>query len=75
MGGAGSQTESISAMSNGDMEGEAEDIDLGEDGEELVIMDSLFAVMGEYGNNLMIYSAESIVLKHQIQVGHIIRSF
>ena len=75
MGGAGSQTESISAMSNGEMEGEAEDIDLGEDGEELVIMDSLFAVMGEYGNNLMIYSAESIVLKHQIQVGHIIRSF
>lgn len=31
--------------------------------------------MGEYGNNLMIYSSDSIILKHQINVGCIIRSF
>ena len=31
--------------------------------------------MGEYGNNIMVYSSDSIVLKHQINVGCIIRSF
>ena len=31
--------------------------------------------MGEYGNNLMIYTTDSIILKHQINVGQIIRSF
>lgn len=31
--------------------------------------------MGEYGNNLMIYDTESIILKHQIQAGYVLRSF
>lgn len=28
--------------------------------------ESLFAVMGEYGNCIMIYSSDSVILKHQI---------
>ena len=43
--------------------------------EEVTVNESLFAIMGEYGNNLMIYSSDSIILKHQISVGAIIRSF
>ena len=43
--------------------------------EEVTIMDSLFGVMGEYGTSLMVYSTDSIILKHQILVGHVIRSF
>ena len=43
--------------------------------EEVTINESLFGIMGEYGNNLMIYSSDSIILKHQIQVGAIIRRF
>ena len=43
--------------------------------EEVTVNESMFAIMGEYGNNLMIYSSDSIILKHQIQVGAIIRSF
>ena len=31
--------------------------------------------MGEYGNCIMIYSSDSVILKHQIQVGTVIRSF
>mmetsp|Transcript_15803 Transcript_15803/g.21395 ORF Transcript_15803/g.21395 Transcript_15803/m.21395 type:complete len:96 (-) Transcript_15803:3026-3313(-) len=45
------------------------------DEEDLFTVESLFGIMGEYGNNLMIYSSESIILKHQINVGTIIRSF
>ena len=43
--------------------------------EEVIVNESLFGIMGEYGNNLMIYSSDSIILKHQISVGAIIRSF
>lgn len=43
--------------------------------DDIVTVESLFGIMGEYGNNLMIYSSDSIILKHQIQVGCIIRSF
>lgn len=37
--------------------------------------ESLFAVMGEYGNSVMIYSSDSAVLKHHIQVGIVVKSF
>lgn len=43
--------------------------------EEVTVNESMFAIMGEYGNNIMIYSSDSIILKYQIQVGAIIRSF
>ena len=43
--------------------------------EEVYVNESMFAIMGEYGNNIMIYSSDSIILKHQIQVGAIIKSF
>ena len=43
--------------------------------QEIVFMDSLFGIMGEYGTCIMIYSSDSIILKHQIFVGHVIRSF
>ena len=43
--------------------------------EEVIMLDSLFGIMGEYGNNIMIYSSDSIILKHQINVGQIVRSF
>jgi hypothetical protein len=34
---------------------------------EIVTMKiALFGVMGEYGNNIMVYDTESIMLKHQI---------
>jgi len=31
--------------------------------------------MGEYGNSVMIYSSDSVVLKHHIQVGIVVKSF
>ena len=65
----GNTTESIS-----DMSGQGQDDDLSVE-EEVIVLESLFGIMGEYGNNIMIYSSESIVLKHQINVGHIVRSF
>lgn len=37
--------------------------------------ESMFAVMGECGNNVMIYSSDSIVLRHHIHVGSIVKSF
>lgn len=37
--------------------------------------ESLFAVMGECGNNVMIYSSDSIVLRHHIHVGAVVKSF
>ena len=43
--------------------------------EEVIMLDSLFGIMGEYGTCIMIYSSDSIILKHQIFVGHVIRSF
>jgi WD40 repeat protein len=39
------------------------------------VHDSLFAIMGEYGNNIMIYSSDSVILKHQINVGQVVKSF
>ena len=43
--------------------------------EDFVFVDSLFGLVGEYGNCLMIYSSDSIVLRHKITVGTVIRSF
>lgn len=37
--------------------------------EECVITESLFGVVGDHGNSLMIYDTDSIVLRHQIHVG------
>lgn len=37
--------------------------------------ESLFAVVGECGNNVMIYSSESVILRHQIPVGTVVKSF
>jgi len=34
-----------------------------------------FAVMGEYGNNVVIYDTDSFLIQHQIMVHHIIKSF
>lgn len=34
-----------------------------------------FAVMGEYGNNVIIYDTESFLIKHQIMVNNIVKSF
>jgi WD40 repeat protein len=43
--------------------------------ESCVITESLFGVVGDHGNSLMIYDTDSIVLRHQIHVGQVIRSF
>ena len=43
--------------------------------EEQYSWESLFGLMGEYGNNLMIYDTESIILKNQIQAGFVLKSF
>ena len=32
--------------------------------DEIVLVESLFGIMGENGNNIMIYSSDSVVLKH-----------
>jgi cilia- and flagella-associated protein 52 len=32
-------------------------------------------VIGEYGNNVMIYDSEGIILRHQIQAGTVVKSF
>ena len=58
-------TESVSGLSK-DMDGMEGSEDLSVEQEELIVMDALFGIMGEYGNNLMIYSSDSIILKHQI---------
>jgi hypothetical protein len=34
--------------------------------EEVAITESLFGVVGDHGNSLMIYDTDSIVLRHQI---------
>ena len=54
--------------------GDEDDMSIDEE-QEIVFMDSLFGIMGEYGNNIMIYSSDSIILKHQINVGQVVRSF
>jgi len=68
----GSATESASNIEEIQNEDQSEDLSVAD---EIVVVDSLFAIMGEYGNNIMIYSSDSIILKHQINVGSIIRSF
>jgi len=68
----GSATESASNIEEIQNEDQSEDLSVAD---EIVVVDSLFAIMGEYGNNLMVYSSDSIILKHQINVGSIIRSF
>lgn len=32
--------------------------------ETYLVSESFFGIMGEYGNNLMVYDTESIILKH-----------
>mgnify|MGYP000872083719 CR=1 FL=1 len=34
--------------------------------ETITMKIALFGIMGEYGNNIMVYDTESIMLKHQI---------
>ncbi len=68
----GSATESASNIEENQNEDQSEDLSIAED---FIMVDSMFAIMGEYGNNLMIYSSDSIILKHQINIGSIIRSF
>ncbi len=68
----GSATESASNIEENQNEDQSEDLSVAED---FIMVDSMFAIMGEYGNNLMIYSSDSIILKHQINIGSIIRSF
>ena len=72
MGGNGEGAESASNQSKILPEDQSEELSVEED---IIIMESLFGIMGEYGNNLMIYSSDSIILKHQINVGTVIRSF
>ena len=36
---------------------------------------SMFGIVGDHGNNLLIYETDSIVLRHKICVGAVIRSF
>lgn len=64
---------------------EQDDIFGGEDDEESLrergesgltrVIESLFGIMGDHGNSLMVYDTDSIVLRHQIAVGQVIRSF
>ena len=74
MGGEGNTTESAQTLDNEEVNADqfAETMSVEE---EVIMLDSLFGVMGEYGTSIMIYSSDSIILKHQIVVGHIIRSF
>ena len=59
-----------------DMEGDEYDDEEGEEQTERAFMtDSLFGLVGDHGNNLMVYETDSIVLRHKINVGQVIRSF
>jgi len=42
---------------------------------ELDDVNQKFAIMGEYGNNVIIYDTDSFLIQHQIMVNHIIKSF
>ena len=68
----GGSTDSASVIEDPTREDQSDALSVNE---EVIIMEALFGIMGEYGNNLMIYSSDSIILKHQINVGHVIRSF
>lgn len=43
--------------------------------QQFSVFESFFGVMGEYGNNVMVYDTVSICLKHQITPGSTLRSF
>ena len=43
--------------------------------ENALVKTSKFAVMGEYGNNVNIYESNSFFIKHQINVGNILKQF
>ena len=61
--GGGSTSESASNIRPEDgQEDQSEDLSVAQD--DYVIHESLFGIMGEYGNNLMIYTTDSIILKH-----------
>ena len=74
MGSSATESASNAELHDGEGDGmsDSDDMSIHED---FVTVESMFAIMGEYGNNLMIYSSDSIILKHQIQVGCVIRSF
>ena len=54
----GSSESAVSEMSGRDDQSQ----DLSED--DIVSVESLFGIIGEQGNNIMIYSSESVVLRH-----------
>lgn len=64
-----------SHMSESDRNGESDRLSDVDGPEFQNYYESLFAVMGEYGNSIMIYSSDSVILRHQIQVGTVVRSF
>ena len=64
-----------SRMSESDRHGESDRLSDVDGPEFQNYYESLFAVMGEYGNSIMIYSSDSVILRHQIQVGTVVRSF
>ena len=66
MGGPNMIESAVSEMSGRSQDNQSQDLSV-ED--EVFTMESLFGIMGEYGNNIMIYSSDSCVLKHQINVG------
>ena len=79
MRGGSTSNESVERMSQGELPvnemnerlpemGDEDEMSIDEE-QEMIFMDSLFGIMGEYGNNIMIYSSDSIILKHQINVG------
>lgn len=37
--------------------------------------ESLFAIMGDHGNNVCVHDTESIILRNKIHTGHILRQF
>ena len=41
----------------------------------LVNNDQRFALMGEYGNNVVVYDSESFLIQHQVMVNNIVQSF
>lgn len=53
----GTETDSASQVEIEDQSEEHRD-------EEATTVEALFAIMGDYGNNVMIYSSDSIILKH-----------
>ena len=65
--------EEIHSLQNELRQGNEDEISLVRENE--YSWESLFGLMGEYGNNLMVYDTDSIILKNQIQAGFILKSF